>query len=115
MARDRIIKLPKPLTKVNRDQLQFILEDYLGEAGTIRWELDRWYLTLAGKPIHPYQRVTENPQPQTHDERWIEVYVGGHISVITRAQDTYTNNVATGIAMVLLKFFNGKAEMGDWS
>lgn len=124
MSRDRIIDLPKPIGPVGRLQTQYILEDYINGAGTVRWDKDRWYVTLLGKPSWPLKRVLP-PRPEVQEERWIEVFPGllaensgpliETLTVITRMQDTYTNDVATGIAMVLLRFFDGKAETGDWS
>jgi len=115
MAADRFVlwKSEKP----TQEEIQFVLEDFLGEVATeIRWDTDRFFVTLVGKYSHPLKRVVTSPIARRDiepgwDGRHLEVIVGkADLDVLTRRQDEFTMRVADGLADVFARFWAGELE-----
>lgn len=116
MALDRVInwKTRRP----QRQQLERMLEDFIGGAGTVEWNKDRWYIYLVGSCstairrqswAHTCARKRFDGEPW---KRWIEVWPGERcVDVMTRQHDEYTNAVAAGLARLIARFWKG--EMAD--
>lgn len=114
MGIDRFVKWKK--TKPSLKSVMAVLRDYLGE-GAVRITADEHRITalLVGKPSYPFKSVKAYAKyreaSETHDERWIEVYVTKkNIDVITRQTDEYTNVVAEGFAVLAARFWGGERE-----
>jgi hypothetical protein len=67
-----------------REQLQIVLEDFIGGAGSVNWDVDRFFVLLHGKHSEAYRRCDRASETQRlyaqerHEEqweRWIEVWV----------------------------------------
>lgn len=123
MASDRFINNCK--RKPTKDDIGTALVDYLGDplVRELRWETDRWFVSLPGKRSHPLRQLVDegyrkkyidpemNEQPDT--ARWFEVWVDGNtVDVITRQQDELTSNIALGFAKLVARFWEGKLETG---
>ena len=119
MSLDRYVnfKTKKP----TKEQLQMILEDYLGGIGEIECHSSRWFVALPGKPSFPFRRLDGLEDYQAMysqaDGRYFEVYINlepaadnPNIDVLTRVADEFTNNVAQGFAELIARYFN--AELG---
>ena len=98
MARDIFVRFD-PLPP--REDVELSLKAFVSSCGTVVWQRDRWYISLPGKP-------EESPAAQA--ERWIEVYFGDHVDVITRMADEFTNSLASGLAKRLARQFGGRVE-----
>lgn len=95
-----------------KDDIQKVLEDFLGEAGKVEWDKDRFYATLQGKPSWAFKRVFKRVSACRDDERWFEVWIGDDcLDIITRQQDHYTNALADGFAKLAANFWDGKVEI----
>jgi len=115
MALDRFVYLKDE--KPTREQLEQVLRNYIGEAGTINFENNMWFCTLPGKPTHLLQGVDGFPQercvPLRDDERWFEIFYNKddpkpHIDVITRQQDEFTTVVANGFQQLCARIWKGE-------
>lgn len=115
MALDRFVywrEKPGP----SLDDIKTVLEDYLGGAA-VEVSVNHFHILakLHGRPQFPFRRVPEYdklaPASEQQEERWFEIYVDpkrGHIDVITRMTDEYTNIVAEGFAQLAARFWKGK-------
>lgn len=105
------------------EEIRWVLEDYLGEAGIVTFEADadvpkEWlWITLRGAPSYPLKRVAPEHAhvaafaEMMHDPRTFEIFVGeDHISVITRMSDEYTKVVAEGFANLAARWWKGRRE-----
>lgn len=119
MAADRFINLP-PLDSVTFPAaLERVVRDFFGEGATnIRWDLERWFVTLPGKPSDALQ-ATPYRHYVREGTRWIEVWYDGQelaagepfsIDVMTRSQDQYTHALAEGLTQCLATAFQGVRE-----
>lgn len=119
MALDRFVywrgKVP------SKDELQTLLEDFMGGAGVVSWDGDRFFVNVAGKKSYPLKRqpgIGDRKQSMLDDEtarpqRWIEVYVAkDNIDIMTRQQDELTNCLAEGIQQLCLRYFRAETEEG---
>lgn len=105
---------PRP----SRDTLGHIIEDYLGGAAKeIKWDKDRFFVTLQGQTSSPFRRSQRLPLlidslcRVTHHDRWIEVWPDGKCcDIITRQADEYTSAVADGLQALLLRFYEASEE-----
>lgn len=120
MAADRFIHLPDHDPVTFPTALERVVRDFFGQGATsIRWEGDRWFVTLPGKPSDalastPYRHYVRE------DTRWIEVWYDDardlaagepfSIDVMTRSQDQYTNALAEGLTQCLTTAFQGERE-----
>jgi len=106
--------------KPTREEVQLVIEDYLGEmASEIRWERDRFFVTLVGKHSHPLRRIegaspilTREPDPGW-EGRYMEIWPdpdGNCLDVMTRQQDELTNRIADGLAQLFARFWEGKLD-----
>jgi len=114
-----------------REELELVLEDYIGESGVVRWDerSGRFWISFAthapghGLAAHSdaYRRaglvtgvVKQAAMLRYHEgARSIEVYVDrDHVDVITRMADDFTNGVAARLAEVLGRLFGGRVEAG---
>jgi hypothetical protein len=99
----------------SREDVRKTLECYLGGAGTVRWHeaTARYYAALPGVPTHPFEWDPAACTPEAQSERWFEVWPdprGRCLSVITRMQDEFTNNVAAGFAALCARRWRGRVE-----
>jgi hypothetical protein len=102
------------------EQVQFALEDYVRDLATeVRWDQDRFLVTLPGMGSHPAARIADSETLRlaaTEDrknERWFEVCIGAdNLDVITRRGDWITNAIATEFARICAQFWQGDLEMG---
>ncbi len=125
MARDVVVnwKGERP----TRDEIQTMLEDYLGAAGKIEWQKDRFVATLPGAPSYararvglatPWQRTAwqekmREPEPKrwSYSDRFFEVWSdAGCTYVMTRDADELTMAVADTFAEVLCRGWQGEME-----
>lgn len=105
MARDRIATFTKAPSKAD---LQTLLEDYLRNLGaTIRWDRDRFFCTLPGKPCDGLARLSSlGSRPGLPEERWIEVWKDHtSVDVMTRCADDITNAIADGLFEIIARFW----------
>lgn len=95
MAFDRIIRFAlgtAPSTLV----IESLLAEYVGIPGKVQWSdaCGRWMVRLG------HGRV-------------FEVFVGGHVNVITRHADEFTMAVADGFAAMVARRCDGKTELSQ--
>jgi len=116
MAWDRFIH--KCQKKPTKRVLRIAAEDYLGDLlQEIRWMGDRWIVTIKGERSHPFKRLVDPKilflDQEPKDGRWFEIWVKGKtVDIITRRQDELTNNIASGFARLVARFWEGKLEEG---
>lgn len=106
MASDRFIRWGED--RPTKEQIQFVLEDYFGSAAEVKWDKDRFYVTLPGKPSFPFRRIVPDMAraAETQDERWIEVWMNeDSLDVMTRMMDHYTNDLARGLTAVIANYW----------
>jgi hypothetical protein len=137
MALDRFVywQTERP----TREQLELVLEDFIGGAGSVKWDTDRFFVMLKGKQSEAFRRCERASETQRlyaqevyneMRERWIEVWMRdepmeleakdgdpahsdhGCVDVMTRSADDFTNGVAARLAEVLARFWDGKVEAG---
>jgi len=120
MAADRFVYFKDPHVPT-RHEVQTVCEDFFGQAGTVSWKKDRWYIRLRGPSCDPRTQLAvaygfNYPAEIMRPERWIEVYRHDGpdeepaIDVITREQDSYTCVLADGLAQFFAGFWKGKRE-----
>lgn len=116
MASDRFVNW-KPGKKPTRQEVQLVLEDFfVGAATEIRWDKDRFFVTLVGKHSNPLKRVSDSPLVKMEPEpgwegRHLEVWLGSKsLDVLTRQQDEFTNRVADGLAALFARYWEGELE-----
>lgn len=117
MASDTVVHWKNKRPK--REEAEAVIQKFFDGAATeIRWEKDRFFVTLIGKWSHPLSGVLESedlrPLPPTDpgwEGRYLEVWLSkGSLDVITRQQDEFTNNCARGLAKVFARFWEGELE-----
>ena len=107
MSLDRFIEFDGDYP--TRDEIESVLRNFFGTAGEVEWSRDRFYVTLPGKTTFSYAGMVDVERP-TGEERWIEVYPGNPMDVITRKQDEFTNALAVGLAKTFARFWEGKID-----
>lgn len=129
MACDRFVYWNE--CRPTKQEIQFVLEDFFGAAGVVTWGWttpgcpvdgtgapscsDRFFVTLVGNKSESFRRIPEAAAFVDPDirERWIEVYIGkDNIDVITRLQDEYTSTLASGVAKLFARCWEGRLEEG---
>lgn len=116
MALDRFVYFGSK-RKPKKDEIESVLRNFFGEdAAKIEWSETRWLILLPGKGTFPYEGIVDEHGPvkdhiKERRERWIEVYPGNPLDVITRMQDEYTNVLAAGLAEVFARFWEGKIDV----
>lgn len=111
MALDRIIRFDKPNHPPIRMELTTLLADYFQGIGTVKWDKDRFFVSLPGKPCHALGRLAVIPRMPPPEERWIEVWKNRtSVDVITRGADDITNALAEGLAEIIARFWQGERE-----
>ena len=105
-----------------KDDLHACLQDYLAEIATeIRWDRDRFFVTLVGRPSFPFARVGPSTPAMRQAEleravgadgtprpRWFEVVIDSEsIDVITRQADEITMNIARSFAALCARAWDG--------
>ena len=123
MACDRFVYFEKgkvpPLEDIGK-----VLEDYLGAVLSLnRCAGDRFMVHLQGIQSWPFRRVADpdsemakaNREEAKHEHgRWIEVVFGDdNIDVLTRRQDELVNNIASGFAKLVARYWHGRLEMDE--
>ena len=114
MAADTFVHWGK--NRPTRAQLRMVLEDYVRDLGTVKWDKDRFYVTIPGNTSWPFVRLLADTSKakasvETSRERWFEVYVDSKsIDIITRQMDALTNNIATGFATLAAQYWEGVLE-----
>jgi hypothetical protein len=96
-----------------------VIQDYFGEVATeIKWDRDRFFVTLIGKWSMPLKRVVDAdirrrfeamaPEPPD-DGRYLEVWLGDEsMDVLTRRQDDFTHACQDGLAAVFARRWEGE-------
>lgn len=116
MASDTFLRFPDG-TSPGCEVLQIVLEDYIGEAGRVYWNRDRFNVELKGRSSLPFRRTEDasdfykRAQEALRSERFFEVHVDLDrpiIDVITRQADEYTNVVAQGFVELCKRFWKAK-------
>lgn len=122
MAHDRFIRFEdKPVPKGGLGDFHTLIEDFIGSAGDVAWNEAqcRFYIALEGHPSHPERNLTERGATRQKvmlgdsghvRRRWIEVFVGDHIDVITRDMDPFTSAVADGLVGSIVEMFGGTCD-----
>lgn len=120
MAADVFVQW-KTAKKPTREEAEKVIQDFFGGAATeIRWDNDRFFITLVGKWSHPLSRVVDEDIHQTlkgmertlpDEGRYLEVWLGsGSLDVISRRQDEFVHACQDGLAAVFARFWDGKIE-----
>jgi len=112
MATDRFIQFGK--RKPKKAELESVLRNFFGEAGTVEWNQDRFTVLLQGPGTFPFIDLEPDLAPRLRPkERWIEVYPGNPVDVITRLGDEYTSACARGLAKMIARYWAGELDMED--
>ena len=121
MASDRFVNFPKGKGP-KKAEVELVVRNFFGEAAQeIEWSQSSLLVKLPGIGTFAYEglvdehgTVTDHLTKRGERERWIEVYTTrGHLDVITRMQDDYTNVLAGGLAEVLARFWQGEIDDGS--
>ncbi len=100
-------------------ELGVLCEDFVGDAGTVRWAGDRWEIVLHGFCTRALGRISDHPAMLFGENqvRCIEVWVGEIpgfdrvvVDVITRQSDEFTNGAAERLAKIIARYWNGTRE-----
>lgn len=111
MALDRFVNFPKGKKGPTKDEIGLVLKNFLGGIGDVSWSDDRWIVSLPGKPTWTFEGLEPDMMPRMQNsERWIEVYVGPTLDVITRSADEFTNALAVRIAQIFARYWEGKVD-----
>ncbi len=115
--------------KPSIENLALVLQDYLGDLGQIdnMGQENSLYATLMVGPksesygSFPFHRMASldkdfREAQQRHlmsRERWFEVHRDDdYVTITTRQQDELTNNIATGFAQLVARFWKGQLDLG---
>ena len=114
MACDRFIRWPSPSKRPSRAKCDGALHYFFGDSVEIgiRWDRDRWFVALPGKPsTREFDGLRGPPSSIYRKERFIEVHLGKkNLDVMTRQADLFTNCLADGLAKFMAKIFDGELE-----
>jgi hypothetical protein len=114
MSLDRFVNWKKE--RPTKRQVRAVLRDFFSTYHSIKWDRDRFYIKLPGKPSCAYRslaRTRKIPLSELPQGRCIEVHLGkGNLDVITRHADEYTNALAQGLAEAFSRFWDGDLEVG---
>lgn len=106
MACDRFVNWREEAP--TKEQLHDFIEGFFGSIVSFKYEQDRLFVSLPGKPIMP---SCYGLDPESlPEERWIEIWTSpkdGTLDVITRQADHFTNILADGLTDRLAAWFHG--------
>ena len=127
MSRDVVINWTG--YKPTKNEIEMLLQDYIGAAGTVEWDADadRYIVTIPGTPSYarvrvgaatPVQRaawrgkMTEPlPKRWSQDSRFFEVWSDKDCTyVMTRDADELTNAIADTLAKILCQSWRGEIQ-----
>lgn len=107
MACDRFIffnKSPRP----SSDNISMLLNNFMGCAGSITRESDRFLISLPGINTNALLNISSVVKPSERTERYIEVIEGSdYWDIVTRQHDEFTNALAQELANIIAKYWNG--------
>lgn len=89
-----------------QDQVKAVLQDYLGEAGTVTVE-DNALQAHLGKPSCALQSVVKAAFYLPPERSFFVTEQNGVFTVSYANQDDFTTNVASGFAFTLRRAFDG--------
>lgn len=98
----------------SKKDIELVLVNFFGDAAEVKWNKDRWFVTLKGETSVALKDVckyaAEFHNELMSDTRWIEVWwsEGRCIDIITRMQDDYTNCLAEGLEAVIKRHWRAK-------
>lgn len=105
--------------KPTRDEIQIVLEDYLGMAAVeiTRHDEGSWSCVLPGKPRAPLNRIVGAYPHLTFEdnERFFEAQLieGKELVITTRGADEFTNAIASRFAEICARFWQGELQRPD--
>lgn len=112
MALDRFVYFKKDRRPTEKEA-ELVVRNYFGGCGTVEWSDDRWIVSLPGTPTWVFEGIEPGTARERNAERWIEVYLGDdNVDVITRRQDEFTNALASGLAEVFARYWEGEVDDG---
>jgi hypothetical protein len=128
MACDRFVNWKKDKPRPTREEVELVIRDYFGSVATeVRWDHDRFFITLVGQQTHPLERVDPNhpviaglnhyrklaEKGEADVGRWIEVWLGqDSLDVITRMADPLTNACAGDLVWYFSRHWDSEREEG---
>jgi hypothetical protein len=113
MSLDRFVRYPEGTAGPTQDQVGLVLRNFMGRVGSVEWHEDRFLVGVPGKPTRTFEGIGERPMPTIlNEERWIEVWPGPTLDVITRRQDEFTNALAHRLAEIFARYWGGVVEDG---
>lgn len=111
MALDRFIDWSgqQPSNK----ELSRALRNYVGKAGKVTWKIDRWFVTLPGKPSCALKGLPgaefRAAVIEEQTDRWFEVIPSdANLNILTRGADEFTNAVAMGFVYICVGYWSGR-------
>ncbi len=112
MASDRFIYWNKALPIPSKEDIEKILKGFFGDAATVDWDKDRFFVTLNSKPSFPFTGLGGwDRTPELPEERWIEVCIHNDcIDVLTRQADHFTGILAEGLTAIITQFYQAQRE-----
>lgn len=112
MAADRFINWNKALPIPSREDIEKILKGFFGDAATVEWDQDRFFVTLNSKPSFPFAGLGGwDRTPFLPEERWIEVYYNSeYLDILTRQADHFTSVLAEGLTAIITQFYQAQRE-----
>jgi hypothetical protein len=120
MAADVFVRW-KTDKRPTREDVEKVIQDFFGPVATeIKWDKDRFFITLMGKWSMPLMRVVDNstkrmltamaPEPPD-DGRYMEVWLSKEsMDVLTRRQDDFVHACQDGLARVFARRWEGEVE-----
>lgn len=107
---DRVVRWKPPHRRPRRTLVRWYLEDLVSDAGGVKWDCDRFFVSLPGKGSDARRRCLDLPLAP-NEKRWIEVWLDrARIYVMTRQHDQFTNAIAARIADDLARHWQGQLE-----
>jgi len=121
MSADWFVRFKGEAVPPTKEEIGSLLCNYFDAAASeIRWERDRYYVTLHGSCSFPFAElapdVADPYKSEKPRERWIEVWLDrkdGTVDVITRMMDNYTNALASDVAGTIARFWHGELDDDD--
>lgn len=118
MAQDRFVYFTQDSTP-SIEEVRLVLTNFLGGAGEVTYSVDRFFVSLPGKPTLPFKGLPGVTIPPIYypEERWIEVWYGDDprrgiiLDIMTRHGDEFTDALADQIAKMFARYWKGRAEL----
>lgn len=109
MALDRFVYWKK--RKPTKKEVRAVLTNFLGGVGSIRWNKDRFFITLPGEQRAALKGFVRNAGATLNDARWIEVWFDSQsLDIMTRQADEFTSALASELAKIFARFWEGKLD-----